>query len=1028
MDGYSGGRIKRIKIKNFMTYDNVEIYPKKGLNLIVGLNGSGKSSIMCAICLGLAGKPNFTGRASQLSDFIKHGHQEAEIEIELESGNKKNFVIHRKIKGDKCEWTLNNSSSNQNEVASAVKKFNIDTSNLCQFLPQEKVVEFSRMDKKQRLENMLQAIGEPHLFELFNDLKELYKNVSEVEQSVKKHLSNKNSAEEENERISDEVQKQESRVRLKQELEEMFKQKKIVIYQNIYEEVQKLKERKNNLNQRFNVLSRERNDATAREDSILSSYQELSKKYKDNTSLKKQILNKMSTNSNALQNFKEQVENAKIEYKNKLKEKEEQKKRLHDLKKIVEGLQKLLTEEMENQNGYKEDIKKNSEILSQVDHEISEFSANIEKVAAEKNQLDYQLQQLRNQLNLLRDEQNKKMADLQKRDKYTYQAACWLLQNRNRFKANVYLPIMLEINVKSADNSKYVENVIAFRDMIAFVCEDKGDCECLTDIFKKQQKLPVNIVMAPETSMSQYASPCLSREHKKCGLDCFIIDLFTAPEPIMRYLCACYNIHRIPVTTTTVPGSSIEFILQSYQVFFSENMRITGKRSRYGSRNLSVKKDFIVVQNLLVHSNDELQTEVETKCLDLEEKFEHKKSRFDMLKFELEAKEKDQSKLRSEIKASKDKLKNIDKIKSTFCQKQNFLSKMSKTIDEEEEKVKITKKILSINELRERVHGEMDMLVRDLMQMEKDVARSAIAMNIKSRDLKLTQAANEDIHEKVKAAQTGLENIKMLIKEKRQSGQGLLAEIKLMGEEYKKYVEGPTPTMINLSLDDVEQKINHIQAQLNLNEDNEPLIAEYNSRKKKIEAIQLQIDKFQGDVNSLKQEIKKKKKEWLDPLQRHIKNINKKFSHYFKELNCVGEISLDIPENSDDFTRYGLRINLKFHDEETALNELSQNRHSGGECSVAAIVFILSLQELTEVPFRCIDEINQGMDSVNERKIYQLIADSVADDRCSQYFLLTPKLLMDLEYPEDVAVHIIFNSPYLNMKLDVKKHLEIASE
>lgn len=65
------------------TYDDLEIQPKKGLNLILGLNGTGKSSIMCAICLGLAGKPHFTGRASQLSDFIKHGCDEAEIEIDL---------------------------------------------------------------------------------------------------------------------------------------------------------------------------------------------------------------------------------------------------------------------------------------------------------------------------------------------------------------------------------------------------------------------------------------------------------------------------------------------------------------------------------------------------------------------------------------------------------------------------------------------------------------------------------------------------------------------------------------------------------------------------------------------------------------------------------------------------------------------------------------------------------------------------------------------------------------------------------
>lgn len=50
--------------------------------------------------------------------------------------------------------------------------------------------------------------------------------------------------------------------------------------------------------------------------------------------------------------------------------------------------------------------------------------------------------------------------------------------------------------------------------MIAFVCEDKGDCERLTEVFKKQQKLPVNIVMAPDTPISNFQSPILSREHR----------------------------------------------------------------------------------------------------------------------------------------------------------------------------------------------------------------------------------------------------------------------------------------------------------------------------------------------------------------------------------------------------------------------------------------------------------------------------------------------------------------------------------
>lgn len=74
--------------------------------------------------------------------------------------------------------------------------------------------------------------------------------------------------------------------------------------------------------------------------------------------------------------------------------------------------------------------------------------------------------------------------------------------------------LFFQINIKSQSNAKYVENVISFRDMIAFVCEDKGDCERLTEVFKKQQKLPVNIVMAPDTPMSSFRSPILSREHR----------------------------------------------------------------------------------------------------------------------------------------------------------------------------------------------------------------------------------------------------------------------------------------------------------------------------------------------------------------------------------------------------------------------------------------------------------------------------------------------------------------------------------
>ena len=34
---------------------------------------------------------------------------------------------------------------------------------------------------------------------------------------------------------------------------------------------------------------------------------------------------------------------------------------------------------------------------------------------------------------------------------------------------------------------------------------------------------------------------------------------------------------------------------------------------------------------------------------------------------------------------------------------------------------------------------------------------------------------------------------------------------------------------------------------------------------------------------------------------------------------------------------------------------------SGGEKSVTTALYIMALQEMTQVPFRCVDEINQGL-------------------------------------------------------------------
>ena len=44
--------------------------------------------------------------------------------------------------------------------------------------------------------------------------------------------------------------------------------------------------------------------------------------------------------------------------------------------------------------------------------------------------------------------------------------------------------------------------------------------------------------------------------------------------------------------------------------------------------------------------------------------------------------------------------------------------------------------------------------------------------------------------------------------------------------------------------------------------------------------------------------------------------------------------------------------------------------------SVSTALYMMALQALTKVPFRCVDEINQGMDERNERKVFDLLIET----------------------------------------------------
>jgi chromosome segregation ATPase len=80
------------------------------------------------------------------------------------------------------------------------------------------------------------------------------------------------------------------------------------------------------------------------------------------------------------------------------------------------------------------------------------------------------------------------------------------------------------------------------------------------------------------------------------------------------------------------------------------------------------------------------------------------------------------------------------------------------------------------------------------------------------------------------------------------------------------------------------------------------------------------------------------------------------------------------------------------------------------EKSVGTIMYLMALQSLTKCPFRVVDEINQGMDVYNERKVFQRITKSSCGSKLPQYFLITPKLITGLSYHHDTKVMEIWDA------------------
>lgn len=162
----------------------------------------------------------------------------------------------------------------------------------------------------------------------------------------------------------------------------------------------------------------------------------------------------------------------------------------------------------------------------------------------------------------------KRLQLLRERSLDTYKAVHWLRDNRNKFSGIIHDPILLNINVKDASYAKYLESTIPYRDLIAFVCENKKDMNLLLHYLRDEQKLQVNAVHSDPAKFVSM-EPNVPLEHiKRFGFTHYLASLIETPNTIMKYLVTMYSLNNIPVGTNLV-DDNIDSIPHNIRYYFS---------------------------------------------------------------------------------------------------------------------------------------------------------------------------------------------------------------------------------------------------------------------------------------------------------------------------------------------------------------------------------------------------------------------------------------------------------------------------
>lgn len=551
------GSIVRVKLANFVTYTAVDFLPGPSLNMVIGPNGTGKSTLVCAICLGLGWGPQVCrtsslsrrpvtnslqhlGRAKDVSEFVKHGEQEANIEIELAADphrHRRNPVIRCNIKreNNKSTFSIDGKASNKKAVIELCRSFTIQIDNLCQFLPQDKVVEFAAMTPVELLRSTQRAVAPQEMLDMHDELKEHRQKQKTIQAKVETDQDALQNLENRQRMQADDVQRMRDREVIKERVRLLEASRPFAAYRDAQQKHKNSKERRIAAKEELNQLEKDVEPSLRAVNAKQAYQRQVELVSKERKGLVQNAERDADNVDQKLKNLHERKGELEAEVGAEKNAGKESRKDIARLEQNIINLKKRIAEPQPDTDisRYNERIREKGRAVDDASRKVAELKRKQEDIGQRGKDKNQRILQAKRDLENLESQAGQQENKLRAISSDTFRAWEWIKQHQDEFEKHVYGPPIVECSVTDLNYVDQIETLLQRTQMLMITCQTKDDFKKLSNILHDRLHLAEVNMQHMDGTLDNFQPPIPRDELGRYGLTGWALDYITGPEPVM---------------------------------------------------------------------------------------------------------------------------------------------------------------------------------------------------------------------------------------------------------------------------------------------------------------------------------------------------------------------------------------------------------------------------------------------------------------------------------------------------------------